>query len=221
MADKVSVLVNDLTNIPNIISSLGLGISAAQRAFNLDYLESLERLFALAKVMSEKLDPPQNADASDAQAQKNLNDIFTEIVKGMAPSRYQFTETTMSVRMDLGQSMQSGSSASLGASVGAVAVNAAFTSGFSYDYRAAAEIKTVIHAMPFNPQVMNTLLQKAKEFGDKTLEIPERTSVDKAYMDKSIELQKKLTSDNTNKTNKQIEEVTDDAADSGTSGNGV
>ena len=214
MADKVSVLVNDLTNIPNIISSLGLGISAAQRAFNLDYLESLERLFALAKVMSEKFDPPQNADDNNAQTQKNLSDIFTEIVKGMAPARYQFTETTMSVRMDLGQAMQSGSSASLGASVGAVAVNAAFTSGFSYDYRAAAEVKTVIHAMPFNPQVMNTLLQKAKEFNDKALELPDRTSVDKAYMDKSIQLQEKLTG---SEASKQVKEIPDNA---GTSGNG-
>jgi len=49
---STTTLIKDLTNVPSIISSLGLGVAAAQKAFNLDYLESLERLFALAKVMA-------------------------------------------------------------------------------------------------------------------------------------------------------------------------
>lgn len=182
MADKASVLVHDLNNIPNIISSMGLGIAAAQRAFNLDYLESLERLLAIAKEISKE----DNAD---------LAPIFDHIVKAMAPSRYQFSETTVSVRMDLAQSMQTGTSATLGASVGAVAVNAAYTQGFAYDYRAAAEVKTVINAVHFDPNVLQTLLDNAKNLGNKVLELPEdMAKVDKAFMEKSKELVEKANS---------------------------
>ena len=172
---KASVLVEDLNNIPNIVSSMGLGIAAAQRAFNLDYLESLERLFALAKMMS-------SAEAGD------LKDIFQDIVKAMAPSRYQFTETTISVRMDLAQSMQEGASATLGASVGAVALNASYTRGFAYDYGAAAEVKTVIDAIPFDPAVMSELLLKAEKFSAKKLDLTRQSEVDVAFMEKSKEL---------------------------------
>lgn len=176
MAEKASVLVQDLNNIPNIISSMGLGISAAQRAFNLDYLECLERLLAIAKEMSNET----NAD---------LAPIFDHVVKTMAPSRYQFSETTLSVRMDLAQSMQTGASATLGASVGAVAVNAAYTQGFAYDYRAAAEVKTVINAVHFDPNVMQTLLDNAGKLGSKVVELPDDVpEVDKAFMEKSKEL---------------------------------
>ena len=175
MAKKASVLVKDLTNIPNIIASLGLGISSAQKAFNLDYLNSLRTLFTLAGDMS--------------QSQEDFAPLFQDIVKAMAPSRYQFTESTVSVRMDLAQSMQQGSSKTLGASVGAIAVNAAFTKGFAYDYRAAAEVKTVIDAIPFDPTVMQTLLAKAQEIKNKSIELPDDAPVvDKAIVEQSSEL---------------------------------
>ncbi|MEM7103690.1 MAG: hypothetical protein AAF502_11200 [Bacteroidota bacterium] len=182
MSEKsTSMLINDLTNVPNIISSLGLGVAAAQKAFNLEYLQSIEQLFALAKMLRSK---------DDADAYK---EILNDIVKTMAPSRYQFTETTLTVRMDLAQSLQQGTSAGLGMSVGAVTINAAFTQGFAYDYRAAAEVKTVLHAINFDANAMNVLLEKAKTLNEKTLTVPKRLDVDKAYMDKSADLYKKLT----------------------------
>lgn len=177
---STSVLINDLTNVPNIISSLGLGVAMAQKAFNLEYLQAMERLFTLARML-------RNHEDSDS-----FKEIFNDIIKTMAPSRYQFTETTLTVRMDLAQSLQQGTSASLGMSVGAATINAAFTQGFSYDYRAAAEVKTVLNAVNFDANAMNILLERAKALGDDNLKLPKRSEVDKAYMDKSAELYEKL-----------------------------
>ena len=134
-----SQLIQDLSNVPNIISSLGLGIAAAQKAFNIDYLNGLERLLAMAKMI--------HGEEDNANADK-FSDLFMNLVTTAAPQRYQFTETTLAVRMDLSQSIQRGTTAKLGMSVGAVTLNAAMTEGFSSNYRAAAEVKTVLQARP-------------------------------------------------------------------------
>ena len=171
----------------------------AQKAFNLEYLESIERLFALARILHKGNDSDK------------FKEIFNDIIKTMAPSRYQFTETTLTVRMDLAQSLQRGSSGSLGMSVGAATINAAFTQGFSYDYRAAAEVKTVLHAVNFDANAMNVLLERAKELGDDTKTLPKRSEVDQAYMDKSAELYKKLIGQDP----ETITDVEPDEADAG------
>ena len=44
-----SKIIEDLTHIPNIIAGLGLSIAEAQRHFDLDYLQSVERLLATAQ----------------------------------------------------------------------------------------------------------------------------------------------------------------------------
>ena len=49
MADTVSNLIKDLSTVPTIVGGLGLSIAAAQKAFNLDYLENIERLLAMTK----------------------------------------------------------------------------------------------------------------------------------------------------------------------------
>lgn len=179
---STSVLIKDLTNVPNIIASLGLGVATAQKAFNLSYLESLEKLFSLAKQV-------RSSEDSD-----DFKEIFNDIIKAMAPSRYQFTETSIAVRMDLAQSLQETKASSLGLSVGAITVNAAFTQAFAYDYRAAAEVKAVLHAVNFDANAMNSLLARVEELASKDLSLPEEMAeADVSIMVKSAEIYKKLT----------------------------
>lgn len=183
MSTQPSQLIEDLSNVPNIISSLGLGIAAAQKAFNLEYLNGLERLFAIAKELH----------GADNEERDKFKDLFMNMVQTMAPYRYQFTETTLAVRMDLAQSVQKGTSGSLGVSVGAVTLNAAMTEGFSSNYRAAAEVKTVLHAVPFDPAQVAVLIANANALNDKDLTLPEGAEVDNAYMTKSAEILEKVT----------------------------
>lgn len=183
MSSQPSQLIQDLSNVPNIISSLGLGIAGAQKAFNLEYLNGLERLLAMAKMIHGE--DNENAD--------KFKDLFMNLIQTAAPHRYQFTETTLAVRMDLSQSTQRGTSAKLGVSVGAVALNAAMTEGFSSNYRAAAEVKTVLQAIPFDPAQIATLVANANDLNNKVLDMPAQSAVDKAYMDKSAELFESVT----------------------------
>ena len=44
MPAEASKLVKDLSNIPEIVGALGISIAEAQKAFNVDYLDNIERL---------------------------------------------------------------------------------------------------------------------------------------------------------------------------------
>ena len=187
---RASKLVSDLTKIPNIVGGLGLSIAAAQKAFNLDYIESVERLVAVAKSLGSVQGANDPGDPTDPNMVYNL--IF-DIVKAMAPSRYQFTETTLTVKMDLAQTMDVGATASLGVEMGGVAVNAALTMGYGYDYRAAAEVKTVLHAYPTDAQVMSTLLTQAASIKPSALTLPTQHEVDQSFIDKSAAIVEKVT----------------------------
>jgi len=174
-----SRLVNDLSKIPNIVGGLGLSIAAAQKAFNLDYLESIERLVALAgSMLGEK--GQNNEDLSAKTA--DLRAFLMELIRALAPPRYQFTETTLAVRMDLSQTMSANVGVGLGVGYGGVAVNASLALGYRYDYRAAAECRTVINAIPPDPAMLQTLLERAKELANKALELPPRSEVDQGII---------------------------------------
>ena len=183
MSSQPSQLIQDLSNVPNIISSLGLGIAAAQKAFNVEYLNGLERLFAMARMIH----------GEDNDKRDKFKELFMNMITAMAPLRYQFTETTLAVRMDLAQSVQKGNASKLGVSVGAVTLNAAMTEGFSSNYRAAAEVKTVLHAVPFDPAQLATLIANASEISNNVLDLPSQSDVDAAYMEKSADLFSKVT----------------------------
>src|SRR5947209_14711668 len=122
MADnkKVSELINDLSSVPNIIGNLGLSIAAAQKAFNLDYLENIERMFALIKatlggVKAGDATHPAAALSADEQAKVDaMASTIQDMLKAIAPSRYQFSETTLSVRLDLAQTLQASATVGLG-----------------------------------------------------------------------------------------------------------
>lgn len=172
MNGEVSSLIKDLSSVSSIVGSLGLSIAAAQKAFNLDYLENLEKLLASAKSLLG-----QESLENDAKLQE-FNALITNMIISLAPSRYQFTETTLTVKLDLAQTMSKGTHVGLGMNVGAVAVNAAMTSAFGYDYRAAAEVKTVLHAIPPDIVALKALLGQARAISNKALELPSAATVD-------------------------------------------
>jgi len=201
MADA-SKLINDLSHVPTIIGGLGLSIAAAQKALNADYLDSLERLIAMTKMMMGGVKAPAAAGqdpqplSADEQAKVDaMQAALRDMVLSAAPAKYQFTETTLVVKLDLAQHMDLAASASLGIGFGAVSVNAALTIGYSYDYRAAAECRTVLHAVPAqsNPTMFTTLLDRAKDISNAALTLPERTKMDQQILDKQGTLLQKLT----------------------------
>ena len=200
MADtqKASDLIKDLSNVPNIIGGLGLSIASAQKAFDVDYLDSISRILALIKIMlgGQKDDgtgKPVALSEPEKESLAAMGQVIQELLTKLAPSRYQFTETTLNVKLDLAQSLQIGGTVGLGFGVGAISLSAAFTIGYSYDYRAAAECRTVIHAYPADQAVFTALLGRADKLSDKALELPPRSQVDKALFDKSSSLLDKLT----------------------------
>jgi len=183
MAQPASKLIQDLTHVPNIVGALGLSIAAAQKALNADYLDSVERLLAMAKLTLG--DPGADAE--------KFAQTFRDLLVACAPARYQYTETTLSVKLDLAQSMDATATVGLGVGFPGVSVNAAFTVGYAYDYRAAAEVKTTIHAIPADQTSLQTLLDRAKELSAKSLELPKDTpQVDKDLLEKQASIFEKI-----------------------------
>lgn len=192
---EVSKLIEDLSSVPSIIGSLGLSIAAAQKAFNLDYLQNLEKLLAMAKsLLGGEL--PKDAKPEEKKAfednMEKFGGVITEMIMSLAPSRYQFTETTITVKLDLAQTMSRGVNLGLGINTGAVAVNAAMTSAFGYDYRAAAEVKTVLHAISPDQSAFRALLKEAKAISEKALALPAAAEVDQSIIDTTSNIFEKV-----------------------------
>src|SRR5262245_64595914 len=88
-----SRLIKDLEHVPEIIASLGLSIAAAQHALNVDYLDSVERVLAMVRSLVG------DAALNDGTpAREDTRKFIEALIKQLAPSRYQFTEATLSVR---------------------------------------------------------------------------------------------------------------------------
>ena len=193
---KASELIQDLSNVPSIIGGLGLSIAAAQKAFNLDYLEALERVIAAVKMIA---DPKKDA-AGGALAPGDISKVTAvdqslvrDMLFALMPAKYQFSETTLVVKLDLAQSMKGSGSGALGLNYGAVSLSAAFTVGFSFDYRAAAECKTVIHAVPASENAFNALLARAAVVDDKAMTLSNPSPVDQQIYTQQQTLMEKLT----------------------------
>jgi len=180
---KASKLVQDLSNVPSIVGSLGLAIAEAQKAFNLDYLNNIERLLALIKSLLDA------KDETGAAVDLGEHEEFVKtMLMQLAPSRYQFTETTLDVTMDLAQTLDVGASAGFSAGIGAIALNASVTVGFGYDYRAAAHVKSVLHAIPADQAAFKSLLSRAKELDAQTLALPPGAAVDSEIVSSAVKL---------------------------------
>lgn len=200
MADPkhASDLIKDLSNVPNIIGGLGISIANAQKLFDVQYLDSIERILAMIKIMlggkkDDGTGKPIDLSDQEAESLTAMAQFIQEMLTKLAPSRYQFTETSLAVRLDLAQSLQVGGTVGVGFGVGAISLSAAFTIAYSYDYRAAAECRTVIHAYPADHAVFTALLGRAKELSDKALELPPQSDVDQILFDKNSEILTKLT----------------------------
>ncbi len=172
-----SKLIKDLNSVANIVGGLGLSVAAAQRALNLDYLESLERLAAIAISLQH---PTGDAGGAGAALGDEDRKFVQDFISKFAPSRYQYTKTTLNVRLDLAQTVNAGGSAGLGIGVGALAVNASFAFSYGSEYQAAAECQTVLDAI--SPQLDATMIQRLSEQAATSaatkLTVPARATVD-------------------------------------------
>lgn len=180
MASKI---IDDLTHIPNIIAGLGLSIAEAQRHFDLDYLQSLERMIVMAQQLlgGRKAQDGHAAVEMTADEKQRLDQsqaMIKDFLMALAPSRYQFTETTLTVKLDLAQHLDVSAGAGISAGIGGVAINAALSIGYGSDYRGAAECRTVLHAIPADQAMMRTLLDRAKDIAASSQPLPERSKVD-------------------------------------------
>ncbi|QPJ66311.1 MAG: hypothetical protein G3M78_13275 [Candidatus Nitrohelix vancouverensis] len=157
-------IIKNLQSLPNVITGLGLGIAEAQRNFNLNFLQDMEALLTMVSDMGAK---------SAGDGTKGFQAVLETMLPAMAPSRYQFTETTFTMKMDISQSFEAGVAG--GVNIGVVQAATSLTYGS--DYRAAAEVRTVIHAVPMDKTVLNTLLDRAEELGKLSLTMPENSTV--------------------------------------------
>ena len=137
MANQASRLVNDLSYLPAILGRMGLSVAEAQDELNHGYVQAVADLVKLLAAFVPKSDIPAQLDPQ----------IATLLLQ-LAPSRYQFSETTFDFSADLAESFNAGASGELRLGTKAVALNAAMAVGFGYDYRAAARITCKLHALP-------------------------------------------------------------------------
>jgi hypothetical protein len=166
-------LTSQLYHLPAIVGRLGISIAEAQKELNLDYVNSVGRLLELIKATV-------GADnAPDVPAMQAL-------LESLAPSRYQFTETTIEFSADLSETVKKGVEVGASVGAGAVLVNAAMTLGYAHDYRASARITSVLHARPAggDPEFPKALLARKKEIDAAKLALPPAAQVDKEIMER-------------------------------------
>lgn len=185
MTKNVNELIDSLAAVPGIIADLGLSIAEAQKALNLEYLNALERVFVLAQAINAKKAPKKDgaAGADDADVPDGTAAAMQAVLEAFTPTRYQFTETSLAVRLDLARSLRAGATVGGGAALGAVLVNAALTVGYGYDFRGAAEVRTVLHAAPPGAD-LNKLTERAAKLGEAGLTLP---TIDSSSITKQVE----------------------------------
>ena len=166
-SEQIDQFYGSLQTLPRLISELALSIADAQTRLDRNYIDSLA---AFSRIV-----------AKTVKASKKLKvDDYKTLFETVAPSRYQFSETVVEVRADL--QMASAKSLSVDASVGinagvfAVALNASYTKRNSYDYRAAALIRTVLNAIPADANQLQTLL--ARGGNDASVKLPANAGIE-------------------------------------------
>ncbi|HAB15915.1 MAG TPA: hypothetical protein PLX89_20725 [Verrucomicrobiota bacterium] len=179
-------ITKELSSVANIIGELGTNIAEAQTLMDAAYVKRLAEVFDIAVRATQK------PKAQGTKAPDGLDSSLIDVLMRIGPSRYQFTETTLKVRLDLSKSLDVTGSLGLGAAFSGVTVNAALTVGYGYDYQAAAECTTVIHAIPADEKVMTALLARAKEVDAKVLPTPARSEVNDKLIEQLSALSKAL-----------------------------
>lgn len=186
---STSQLINDVGALPGVIGDMGLAIAQAQTLLDHNYLDAVQRLAGLVRSMlGTDAQTAAGAAAPDPEKLAAAREVMTAALRALAPTRYQYTETTLGVRLDLSRSVQAAVGLGVGASLGAVVVNASLMLGYAFDYRGAAEVKAVIHAAPAGEAVFDALLKRAGVIDDKALELPAPAKVDQALIDKAKDI---------------------------------
>jgi hypothetical protein len=169
-ASDIETFYNTLSTIPKLIGDMGMDIAEAQRRLDHNYIENLAAFTnAVRKTFGKDLTVGQ----------------YLDLFKAMAPSRYQFTETDIEVRADLQTAKASelnvGVQAGIKTGVFSVAVNASFMKRSATDYQAAAVIRTVLNAIPADPNVLDKLLKNAGPPPTAALEDPRYQALMNAF----------------------------------------
>ncbi|MDI1478903.1 hypothetical protein [Polyangium sp. y55x31] len=205
-----STLIRDLHHVPDIIAALGLGIAEAQRRMDLAYVENLERLVVLAQSMlggyqgvpKDPADPTKDIQAKkledgskEAEQLAAYRAQIVDLLLKLAPARYQFTRTTLEVRLDLSQSFQGAAGLGVAAGVGAVAVNASMSAAYGYDYRAAARCETRLEAAFPDQAAFRALLDSVDKAGKGAgdLALPGVPQVEKDIQDSASKVFERMT----------------------------
>ncbi|MBM3728124.1 MAG: hypothetical protein FJW40_22195 [Acidobacteria bacterium] len=163
-----------MKTIPGIIGELGEGIAEAQKQLDANYIRSLEQLGVIARAFVG-----QGVDQGKAL------DFMRHLVETAAPARYQFTETSLHVRLDLSEARDTAVSGSAGGGFAGIVVSGSFATRGSPDYRAGAEVRCTLHAVlpQDNRAAFGNLLDRAKELDNSKLELAGRSEHDKDVLD--------------------------------------
>ena len=161
-------LTGQLYHLPGIIAKLGISVANGQKALNADYLNNIKMIMAMI-----------HDSIGDDAAPEAKAEMVKDLLKELAPSRYQFTETTLEFSADLSERKSSQMQGALGGGFAGVTLSVGYARAFGYDYRAAARITTVLHAIPANEAVVGPLLERAKDIDATKLALPEKTEIEK------------------------------------------
>jgi len=163
--------VSQLIEVADVVGDLGRNIAAAQKLLNKDYVESLQ---ALMRTAADHLDQGSTGEERAA--------ALMSLLRALAPSRYQYTETTVEFAADLAETKQRSSMIGGGVTFKMLQVNAAMSMGYGEAYRSAARITATIHAVP-EAQLTATLLDRAVAIEADAPQLPLGTSVDQDIYD--------------------------------------
>lgn len=151
-------LTSQLNYLPAIIGRMGINIAEAQQELNAEYLKSLHKAVDLIHSLLATA-PASNTD----DAKKEVLAAVETLLEALAPSHYQFTESTIDFSADLAESMDLGVNAGFGVGMSGISLSAGMALAFGYDYRAAARINAKLHAINPSKETTKNLLARAKE----------------------------------------------------------
>lgn len=158
MADtKINELTSQMDTLPGIIGRLGVNIATAQKELDKNFVDNI---IALSGLIRSTIGTAGNSAPDEALK------LMNELLKSIAPSRYQFTETSFDLKIDLSESSRSVTAGSGAINLKAIALSAAMSRAYGYDYQAAARVSCVIHARPVGEALSSTLLDRARNLTD-------------------------------------------------------
>lgn len=161
-------LTGQLYHLPGIIGNLGISVANAQKTLNSDYIRNIQLIMDMINKMLENQPEPQ-ADRLE---------MVKELLKQLAPSRYQFTETTLEFYADLAERKSTKLEGALGGGFAGITLSAGYARAFGYDYRAAARVRAVLHALPANDASFQPLIDRAKEIKFAPADLPAKYEIE-------------------------------------------